>query len=64
MPASPLHELPDFFAATEICVSIPSARPLRKRETLFGTLAQPVGSLVFGRDDNAIEVWMGVLQRK
>ena len=62
VPPPPLHELPDLFAPTEICIGIPSARPLWKRKTLFGTLAEPCGALMLGCDHNAIEVWVGVLQ--
>jgi hypothetical protein len=62
VPSPPLHELPDLFAPTEICVGIPSARPLRQRKTLFGTLAEPCGALVLGCDHNTIEVRVGVLQ--
>lgn len=62
VPPPPLHEFPDLFTPTEICVGIPSARPLRKRKTLFGTLSEPCGALVLGCDHNAIEVRVGVLQ--
>ena len=60
MPPPPLHEFSDLFTSTEVCIGVPSARPLRKRETLLRTLTKPIGSLVFGCNHDAVEVRVGV----
>ena len=62
VPPPPLHEVPDLITPTKVCIGIPSARPLGKWETLFGSLTEPIGTLVFRRDHDAVEVRVGVLQ--